>query len=265
MSRGDRKGNIYIDDRDRRAWLDIAALVCGRFNLVVHAYCQMANHYHLLLETANGNLSQGMRQINGLYTQYFNRRHKLVGHVFQGRYKAILVQRESHLLELARYVVLNPLRACMVESLEDWPWSSHHIVLGTRPAPAWVNRTWLLSQFSGDERGAVQAYSAFVMDGVGKASPLKHAQHQLMLGDASFIEQHRNAVPLAQLHEVSRAHRRAVAVLTLQEYEAQYPLRAEAMANAYHSTAFTMAQIASHFGVSQRTVSREIRRAENAK
>ncbi len=114
-SRGDRREDIYLSDDDRREWLAVLALVCDRFNWVVHAYCQMTNHYHLVVETVEANLSAGMRQLNGLYTQRFNRRHGQVGHLFQGRYKAILVQKEAHLLELSRYVVLNPVRAGMVE------------------------------------------------------------------------------------------------------------------------------------------------------
>ena len=124
-SRGDRREDIFLCDDDRVDWLGVLGTVCARFNWVVHAFCQMTNHYHILLETVDGNLSRGMRQMNGLYTQGFNRRHGLVGHLFQGRYKAILVQKEAYLLELSRYVVLNPLRANMVGSLEDWQWSTY--------------------------------------------------------------------------------------------------------------------------------------------
>ncbi len=124
-SRGDRREDIYFDDDDRIAWLKILDGVCGRFNWVVHAYCQMSNHYHLLVESVDGNLSRGMRQLNGQYTQGFNRRHGEVGHLFQGRYKAILVQKETYLLELTRYVVLNPIRAGMVSRLAHWPWSTY--------------------------------------------------------------------------------------------------------------------------------------------
>ena len=98
----------------------VLSTVCTRFNWNIHAYCQMSNHYHLLVETVDGNLSRGMRQLKGLYTQRFNQHHGLVGHLCQGRYKAILVQK-SYLLELSRYVVLNPLQANMVATLEDWP------------------------------------------------------------------------------------------------------------------------------------------------
>ncbi len=110
-SRGDRRESIYRDDDDRLIWLDVFAQACSRFNWRCHAWCLMDNHYHIVIETAEGNLSQGMRQINGVYTQKHNRRHELTGHVFQGRFKAVLVQKETYLLELARYVVLNPVRA----------------------------------------------------------------------------------------------------------------------------------------------------------
>ena len=100
-SRGDGREDIYLSDDDRLAWLDTLAQVCDRFNWVCHAYCEMGNHYHLLIETPDANLSKGMRQLNGVYTQSFNRRHQRVGHVFQRRFKAILVEKGSYLLELA--------------------------------------------------------------------------------------------------------------------------------------------------------------------
>ena len=101
ITRGDHQEDIFLSEDDRQDWLVVLGIVCGRFNWVVHAFCQMANHYHPLLETVDGNLSKGMRQLNGLYTQRFNRRDHLVGHLFQWRYKAILVQIEAYLLELS--------------------------------------------------------------------------------------------------------------------------------------------------------------------
>jgi putative transposase len=133
-SRGDRREDIYLDANDRQAWLSVLDTVCRRFDWVVHAYCQMSNHYHLVVERPDGNLSRGMRQLNGLYTQAFNRGHGLVGHLFQGRYKAILVQKEGYLLALSRYVLLNPVRAHMVDDPADWPWSSYRTVIGRQAA-----------------------------------------------------------------------------------------------------------------------------------
>jgi len=109
-SRGDRREAIYEDDADRVAFLGVVESVAETFNWVCHAYCQMTNHYHLVIETPDGNLSKGMRQLNGVYTQLLNRKYARVGHLFQGRYKAILVDADAHLLELTRYVVLNPVR-----------------------------------------------------------------------------------------------------------------------------------------------------------
>ena len=119
-SRGDQREDIFVDDIDREAWLETLAQCCERYNWAIHAWCQMTNHYHLVVETAEGNLSAGMRQLNGVYTQKLNRRHTRVGHVFQGRFKGILVERDGYLLELARYVVLNPLRAGMVKTVRQW-------------------------------------------------------------------------------------------------------------------------------------------------
>lgn len=114
-SRGDGRDRIYLSDDDRRNWFDIFAGVCNRFNWICHAYCLMDNHYHLLIETPDANLSNGMRKLNGVYTQKFNRTHHRVGHVFQCRFKAIIVDRDAYLLELCRYVVLNPVHAHMVK------------------------------------------------------------------------------------------------------------------------------------------------------
>lgn len=257
-SRGDRRGAIYFDNTDRQAWLEVLATVCTRFNFVVHAFCQMTNHYHLLVETIDGELGRGMRQLNGAYSQHINRRHGLAGHVFQGRYHAILVQKEGYLLELARYVVLNPLRARMVDSLDAWPWSSHRHVMLPEGKPEWLETDWLLGLFSSDRNHACHAYHKFVASGIGLLSPLRHTEHQMFLGDRNFVEEHLNRAEPDALGEITRVQRRSVA-LSLQEYGARYPNRAEAMALAYRSTAYSMPEIAQHFGVSTKTVGRAVK------
>jgi len=147
-ARGDRQEDIFLDDEDRHVWLEILSQVCSRFNWRCYAWCQMDNHYHIMIETAEGNLSQGMRQLNGVYTQKSNRRHNRVGHVFQGRYKAILVEKDSYLLELSRYIVLNPLRARMVKDVADWEWSSYPAMINPEIAPDWLETGWILACFS---------------------------------------------------------------------------------------------------------------------
>ena len=129
-SRGNERKAIFRDDEDRIGFLEALQKVNERFNWICHAYCLMNNHYHLIVETPDGNLSKGMRQLNGVYTQYFNRKHHRVGHIFQGRYKSILMEKESYLLEVGRYVVLNPVRAKAVKKPEDWNWSSYRSTVG---------------------------------------------------------------------------------------------------------------------------------------
>ncbi len=260
-SRGDHREDIFLNDDDRCDWLEILGAVCARFNWVVYAFCQMTNHYHLLVETVDGKLSHGMRQLNGQYTQHFNHRHSLVGHLYQGRYKAILVQKEAYLLELTRYVVLNPLRANRVESLDDWHWSSYRYTTEQEVAPIWLDTDWLLSQFGSQRDKAINAYRQFVMAGKGLPSPLLDTRHQLLLGDNAFLEHHRPAKNPEELREFSKAQRRLVA-LSLDEYQMRYPDRNQAMAQAYLSGVYTMAEIGRHFGVHYITVSRAVRKFE---
>lgn len=170
-SRGNARAPIFFDDPDRHLFLDILGLVVESHRWLCHAYCLMTNHYHLLVETPETNLSRGMRQLNGLYTQRLNRRHNRVGHVFQGRFKGILVERESHLLELARYVVLNPVRANVVRAAEDYPWSSLRATFGIAPAPNWLAVGALLAPF-----GSRSRYRDFVREGTGTRTPWTELQ-----------------------------------------------------------------------------------------
>ena len=166
-SRGDRREDIYDDDEDRERFLEILGGVVSDFNWVCHAYCLMDNHYHLLIATPDGNLAKGMRQLNGVYTQASNRRHRRGGHLFQGRYKAILVDEDAYLLEVARYVVLNPLRAGMVSAVEAWPWSSYLAMLGEAPRPEWLTVDAVLGQFGKRRATAREKYARFVAEGRG--------------------------------------------------------------------------------------------------
>ena len=261
-ARGDRREDIYLNDGDRSDWLNVLSLTCQRFNWVVYAYCQMNNHYHLLVETVDGNLSKGMRQLNGVYTQHFNQRHDQVGHLFQGRYKAILVQKDSYLLELSRYIVLNPIRARIVKNLNQWAWSSYPATMGTVIEPKWLDTDWLLSQFGKQRKPARGKYHEFIMQGKGLSSPLEDTRHQLILGDDAFVEQFHEVKSVNQLREFSKTQKRTL-VMTLAEYENQYVTRSEAMANAYYSGAYTMREIAEYFGIHYMTVSRAVKQFED--
>jgi REP element-mobilizing transposase RayT len=183
-SRGNARAPIYLDDHDRSRFLVVVQEVVERHHWRCYAYCLMTNHYHLVVDTPLGNLSAGMRQLNGVYTQAFNRRHARVGHLFQGRFSGILVERVSHLLELARYVVLNPVRAGMVGAPEDYRWSSLRATLGRSPLPSWLEAERLLQTFNSPAR-----YLEFVREGAGLPSPWS-ALRGSVLGSDAFARAH---------------------------------------------------------------------------
>ena len=257
-SRGDRREDIYRDDEDRGTWLGVLGEVCERFNWRVHAYCEMTNHYHLVVETPEANLSKGMRQLNGVYTQRFNRRHDLVGHLFQGRFKGVLVERDAYLLELCRYVVLNPVRAGMVGAASQWEWSSYGAMAGLVARPSWLETDWLLGQFGKVRRKAQARYAEFVAGGVGRGV-WHELRHQIVLGSEQFAERHApKTASVDVLREIPRAQRRVLAK-PIVEFERTYPERREAMARAFLSGAYTMQEVGAHFGVHYSTVSRAVR------
>ena len=262
-SRGDGREDIYLCDADREAWLEVFGQVCERFNWVCHAWCQITNHYHILIETPEANLAQGMRQLNGVYTQRFNRTHDRVGHVFQGRYKAILVERDSYLLELARYVVLNPLRAKMVKRLETWPWSSYLATCGQVGSPDWLQTYWILAQFGQRRSRAIAKYVNFVHEGARLPSVWTQLQGQIYLGSEAFVRKMQAQIEQkSTLDEIPRAQRRAI-TQPLAGFERRYA-RNEAMARAYLSGQHSMAEIAKYFGVHYSTVSRAVTNHERA-
>jgi hypothetical protein len=148
----------------------------------------MDNHYHLLIETPDGNLSIGMRQLNGMYTQWVNRRHGRVGHLFQGRFKGILVQQDSHLLEACRYVVLNPVRANIVKNTHRWKWSSYAATAGKERAHPCLTTDWILGHLASERKTAQRAYRQFVRGGIRTESIWKDLRGQSLLGDLDFAE-----------------------------------------------------------------------------
>ena len=189
-SRGNARADIFTDDSDRHIFLSVLGQTVKRFNWLCHAYCLMGNHYHLLIETPEGNLSAGMRHLNGVYTQAYNRVHHQDGHLFKGRFKAVLVEKESHLLELCRYVVLNPVRAAMVERPEQHPWSSYLPTLGKAIGPEFLCTEWVLANFSATLAEARRRYRQFVKEGMGlRESPWEKLCGQVILGTELFVEQ----------------------------------------------------------------------------
>jgi putative transposase len=189
-SRGNNRQEIYLCDEDRLQFLGILAEAVRRFRWVVHAYVLMTNHFHLVIETPEMTLSRGMKWMNGKYAQWFNRQHDRCGHLFQGRFKGFLVEKESYLLAVARYVVLNPVRAHMVERPEDHRWSSYRATAGLEAAPAWLSTSSVLQQHGFDLAMQQRNYRDFIDAGAGiERSPFEDAVGQLFLGATSWIEQ----------------------------------------------------------------------------
>lgn len=258
-SRGDGQEDIYLDDNDRVVFLEVLERVCGRFNWVVHAYCLMNNHYHLLIETPDGNLSQGMRQLNGVYTQKFNRHHHRVGHIYQGRYKAILVEKEIYLLELARYIVLNPIRAQMIRSAKDWPWSSYRATAGLNKPVDCLTINWILSVFSSNKSVAVKRYREFVAEGKNQPKPWEQLRNQIYLGSDKFVEEmQRKISPEVNLSEIPSSQKRQVAK-PISYYEKRYSDRDSALINAYASGGYSMKEIGEYFQLHYSRVSRIVK------
>ena len=258
-SRGDRREAIFEDDEDRLLFLRTLAEVVERFHWLCHAYCLMTNHYHLLVETPDGNLSKGMRHLNGVYTQATNRRHARTGHLFQGRFQGILVDKDPYLLELTRYVVLNPVRGGMVRQPENWPWSSYRAMTGKTPAPAWLATDGILALFAKRRTTAQQRYSEFVKQGIKNASIWGELQQQIYLGDGKFVKRVQRKVGI-QGDELSipRAQRRAPTP-ALAKIAAKHHERNDAIYAAYTTGAYSYREIAEYYGLHLATVGRVIR------
>jgi len=187
-ARGNAQQSIFIDDTDRHQFIRLLGREILQQHWLCYVYCLMGNHYHLVMETPEPNLSRGLKRLHGTYTQWFNRRHQRVGHVLQGRFKSLLVEKDNYLQELCRYVVLNPVRAGMVKEVGAWPWSSYRATVGIHEAPDWLNRDGVLSLFDGEQSRARRAYQRFVAEGVRQPSPWDQVTSQIFLGGSEFLD-----------------------------------------------------------------------------
>ena len=257
-ARGDRREPIYEDNKDRESFLDVLGKVIERFNWICHAYCLMTNHYHLVIETPDGNLSNGMRQLNGVFTQLSNRRHKRNGHLFQGRFKSILVDQNAYLLELTRYVVLNPVRAGMVDAADEWPWSSYRSMLGKGTAPSWLAVESLLSQFDTNNTKAPQWYQRFVSEGIGQENVWANLQQQIYLGDKAFVKRMQQKLKKVDKMTIPQTQHRPPAD-SIAMIAQRFPDRNTAIVTAYATGAYSYRQIAEYFGLHLVTIGGIIR------
>jgi REP element-mobilizing transposase RayT len=261
-SRGNAREKIFLVDPDRELFLEVLADTVARFGWVCYAYCLMTNHYHLLIETPEPNLSRGMRHLNGVYTQAFNRRHLRVGHVLQGRFKSIVVEKESHLLELARYVVLNPVRAKIVRSARDWPWSSYRATAGLGVAPPFLEVDWILQQFDRSRARADTAYRGFVKAG-RDVEVWDELRGGILLGSDDFVDKLKPLLSDYQaLKEVPRRERLTArpSLAKLFAKASDKTTRNERIREALRLHGYTLQEVGDAVGLHYSTVSRIAKR-----
>ena len=190
MNRGRRREKIFASPKDYETFIVVLQEAREMWNLQVAGYCLMPNHYHLLLHTPDGNISRCMRHVNGIYTQRYNRRHRKDGQLFRGRYKAVLVDGDSYLLEVLRYIHRNPLKARMVKDPADYEWSSHNGYTSRAKKWDWLYKDFLLSIFSEKSSEAKKAYIEFVLQKEPEEIETFYAKKNLssVLGDDAFKE-----------------------------------------------------------------------------
>ncbi len=264
-SRGNERKPIFRDNTDRGLFLNTLAQVTQRFHWLCHAYCLMDNHYHLVVETPDGNLSKGMRQLNGIYSQAFNRRHHRVGHLFQGRFKGILVQKDSHFPEVCRYVVLNPVRAKVIKRPREWTWSSYRATAGQSPKPPWLTVDEILSHFGQRQGPAQKKYRNYVSEGIGATTIWENLEAQSLLGLEGFAEALKDHVAGKQkLREVPKAQRlmgRVSLMNLFDESGGGKAKRNQRIAEAVYRHGYSQIQVAHHLKLHYSTVSRLIKAA----
>ena len=262
-SRGNEKRMIYRDDADRFLFFKILDDVVKKFNWLIHAYCLMKNHYHLVIETIDATLSRGMRQLNGVYTQAFNNKHKRAGHLYQGRFKSILIQKDNHLLEVSRYVALNPVKAGIVERPEDYKWSSYNSMIGKEKPPSFLTTDWVLSQFGSKRKSAEDNYKSFIRVGIDKNDGYgsKKLKEVLVYGDNNFIQRFKDSIKEKRdIKEIIKRERYAgrpkIEAVITDDLKADKNMRNKKIADLAYSWGYTQKDIADHLNVHYSSVSK---------
>jgi REP element-mobilizing transposase RayT len=261
-SRGDRRERIFADDQDRRCLLEVLEQGLERFDAEAVAYCLMGNHYHFVLHTRSANLSLLMRHINGVYSQRFNRRHGLVGHLLQGRFKAVLVDRDAYLLEVCRYVELNPVRAGIVPAAADWAWSSYRAHTGQAESPVWLDVPGVHAAMLGrdaltdaDVNEAQSRYARWVTAGLVVRLWDDALRQQVFLGDDAFVQRMQALMSpaVATAPAIPRRQRRSPKGLA--DWLRELGDRDEALWQAHTQSGLSMTVLAGELGLSVSRVS----------
>lgn len=264
-SRGNNKKMIFLEDADRYKFLNILNKALRKCNYLCYGYCIMGTHFHLMLETPDGNISRGMHILHSTYAQYFNRKHGCVGHVFQGRFHSVLVQRELYLLVLCRYIVLNPIRAGLVNHPGEYTWSSFNEMIGTiKQEPPIIAAELLLSHFGIEPDEARKNYIDFVMDGIDKPSPFSHTVGSTFLGNKEFLSSLESILkPVINRKDISSEQRYAYRPTLSELFEHSKffskEFRNKVIFHAYSDYAYRQVDIARHINLHRVTISNIIK------
>jgi len=198
-ARGNERKKIFFCPDDRSHFLSVLGKAASRYGIIIYAYSLMDNHYHMVIETPLGNLIKFMHSLNSVYTGYFNRMHKRVGHLFQGRYKSIIVDKDSYLLAVVRYTHLNPVKAGIIANPEEYQWSSYGEYIGTQKKGL-TSTGFILSQFNDDKIMAVEYFKKFHYDAISKEDQLfEKTVSGIFLGSERFIEKMKGQIKSSSL------------------------------------------------------------------
>jgi putative transposase len=264
-SRGNARQDVFLDEGDREIFLSTLEEVVERYHWLCFAYCLMSNHYHLLIETPEGNLSRGMRHLNGVYTQKFNRSHGQAGHIFQGRFKSMVVQKETYLLELCRYIFLNPVRAGIVSSPEEWKWSSYSATIENSERPIFLYPDWILAQFGHSHDEAGKALREFVLAGLDRKPPWEDVKGGIFLGQENFMSDVKRSLQRKEtVQEMGCLERSSVRLVLSSIFEGKLEkkLRDEKIFVAHVTYGYKLCEIADFLGIHYSSVSKAFKRAK---
>ncbi len=252
---------VFKDQDDRGVFLNVIENVVDRFGWLMHSYVLMNDHYHLVVEVPGANLSKGMRQLNGVYTQHVNRRHRQEGPIFQGRFKSVLIEKKSYLLPVCRHVVTNPSRKLDQQHFASYKWSSYRALAGQVKGPTFLHQDDVLRFFGKQEKDAQRKYREYIKQGIGGDSPLDQRTSQVLLGSTRFLNEMQ---PILQGERLSKrgpkaARRRRSLPVLFKKVDAKTRLeRNELIKKAHLDFGYTLMEIGNHLGLHYTTVSKVI-------
>ena len=265
-SRGNEKKCIFRSERDRELFIYVLRQTIARFHWLCHGYVLMENHYHLLIETPEPNLSRGMRQLNGVYSQSFNRLHQRVGHLFQGRFNAVVVDKDAYLLQVCRYILLNPVRAGLIDRPENWEWSSCRALAGMADIPDFLTVNWLRVQFGCAPDKSGKAFLDYIFRGMDEEYPHEALVGQVVLGRKKFIRTIAGKVrEKTEMKEIPRQQRYSAGTdldVIFQSGARQGERPETTIYKAYVDGGYTMREIAEYLNVHCTSVSLAIKKHE---